>query len=105
MYAVSAGERLEVRGGPHTLGRRGRPGGAEPTSAEVPRMIAAIERFAREMDALWREPISDSVRWDRVKGLMPILLDDPVLRNHASRWNDTNGDGSNTVKNLLLYED
>jgi predicted metal-dependent enzyme (double-stranded beta helix superfamily) len=67
--------------------------------------IAAIERFADRMNALWREPLADAERWQRVKALMPILLDDPVLRKNAARWDDTNGDGSTTVKNLLLYED
>jgi predicted metal-dependent enzyme (double-stranded beta helix superfamily) len=68
-------------------------------------MIASIRRFADEMNALWREPLPDAERWRRVTGLMPILLEDPVLRANAAAWDDTNGDGSNTVQNLLLYED
>jgi len=67
--------------------------------------MESIDRFAAAMRALWREEPSAPVRWQRVKALMPILLEDRELCEAAARWQDTNGDGYHTVKNLLLYED
>lgn len=67
--------------------------------------MEAIERFAEKMHALWDENLPALERWERVRGLMHILLQDPELRRRASTWTDTNGDGHNSTTNLLLYED
>jgi len=67
--------------------------------------MESIDRFAARMQDLWREPLPDAERWERVRVLMPVLLEDPELRRAAAGWDDTNGDGYTTTTNLLLYED
>ncbi len=67
--------------------------------------MESIDRFTTRMQALWREPLPDAERWDRVRGLMPLLLEDPELGRVAASWDDTNGNGYTTTTNLLLYED
>lgn len=66
--------------------------------------MEAIERFAKAMDGLFAEEPEADRRWERVGELMPILLDDPRLREVAATWPLTQtADGYAT--NLLLYED
>lgn len=67
--------------------------------------MESIDRFTERMHELFNRPISDAERWEQVAKLMPILLEDPKLRSLATSWQDTNGDGRDSVANLLFYED
>ena len=66
--------------------------------------LACFQRFVRAMRELWQLDLADEERWQRVRALLPMLLDDPELRELAGGWAETRAaDGKHT--NLLLYED
>ncbi|MSQ70219.1 MAG: hypothetical protein EXR27_02870 [Betaproteobacteria bacterium] len=66
--------------------------------------LACFERFVPAMHALWQSDMSDEARWRKVSTLVPMLLDDPELRERAAAWDITRKpDGMYT--NMLLYED
>jgi predicted metal-dependent enzyme (double-stranded beta helix superfamily) len=70
---------------------------------EVP-PLACFQRFVPAMRELWVLDLADEERWQRVRALLPMLLDDPELRELAGGWAETRAaDGKHT--NLLLYED
>ncbi len=66
--------------------------------------LACFARFVPAMRELWALDLADEERWQRVRALLPMLLDDPELRERAAEWTETRAaDGKHT--NLLLYED
>jgi predicted metal-dependent enzyme (double-stranded beta helix superfamily) len=66
--------------------------------------MKAIEDFAAAMRSLYAQEADEAKRWARVRELMPILLDDPMLQAEARTWPLTQTvEGS--AANLLLYED
>ena len=66
--------------------------------------MKAIDDFATAMGELFARESDDQTRWEQVRELMPILLDDANLRREALTWPLTQTtDGY--AANLLLYED
>ena len=65
--------------------------------------MKAIDGFVAAMHELFAQQLDDAERWQRVGGLMPLLLDDPELRASAGNWPTTQYGTAAT--NLLFYED
>ena len=65
--------------------------------------MKAMAGFVAAMHELFAQPMDDADRWERVGGLMPMLLDDAELRASARDWPTTQSGEAAT--NLLFYED
>ena len=66
--------------------------------------MSAIDTFAAAMGELFSREGDAEKRWQSVRDLMPILLDDPALKAEALTWPLTQTEDGYAA-NLLLYED
>jgi predicted metal-dependent enzyme (double-stranded beta helix superfamily) len=63
-----------------------------------------LRDFIAAMRALWREDMADAERWQRVAGLLPMLLDSAALKESAQSWPPPPANHPR-AQNLLFYED
>lgn len=67
--------------------------------------IAAFDDFVASMRALYRAPMDDAQRFERVRPLLEKLLTDAELRRRADDWVAPNDPARGVYRNLLFYED
>ncbi|MFN2645801.1 MAG: hypothetical protein ABR570_12470 [Burkholderiales bacterium] len=71
----------------------------------MPVSLASARRFIEETRALYAGCASLDERMTRVRPLLANLLEDPALKEAATRWPNLNDWANERITNLLFYED
>jgi predicted metal-dependent enzyme (double-stranded beta helix superfamily) len=74
---------------------------SEQKTVNAPAMMAP---FVEAVRALWKQPLSEAERWQRVGELMPMLTGSKALQESAKAW-PAPGPEAKRPQNLLFYED
>jgi predicted metal-dependent enzyme (double-stranded beta helix superfamily) len=65
---------------------------------------ALLVPFVAAVRALWKQPLSEAERWQKIGELMPMLTGSQALQESAKAW-PAPGPEAKRPQNLLFYED
>jgi len=65
---------------------------------------AIMAPFVEAVRALWKQPLSEAERWQKIGEMMPMLTGSKALQESAKAW-PAPGPEAKRPQNLLFYED